>query len=123
MIEAYIRLHQVGTAHSIEVWEEDRLAGGLYGLSIGRVFFGESMFSARRDASKVAIVHLCRQLQQWDFAMLDCQVSNPHLERLGAVQIPRESFLRILKENIDRPAPPEEFAGAFSPPGGDRPGD
>ena len=76
---AYIRLHELGIAHSVEVWADDDLIGGIYGLALGQVFFGESMFSHRQDASKVALVALCRQLQQWSFTLLDCQVSNPHL--------------------------------------------
>lgn len=117
MIEAYNRLHRMGVAHSIEVWSGDELAGGMYGLSIGRVFFAESMFSQVTDASKVAMVFLCRQLENWDFALMDCQVDNPHLERMGAVQIPRETFLSLLAKNVDRPAPEPGYQQAISKQG------
>ena len=113
MMTAYKRLYHMGIAHSIEVWEDGELVGGLYGLALGRIFFGESMFSVARDASKIALIRLCAQLVNWDFAVLDCQVSNPHLERLGAVEIPRSSFLSILKTNVDRPGPGTSFRQAF----------
>lgn len=96
MKQAYNRLYQMGYAHSVEIWEDDKLVGGLYGLSIGRVFFGESMFSRRTDASKVALVYLCRQLQRWKFPLIDCQIQSEHLHRLGAQAIPRSEFLRWL---------------------------
>ncbi|MCP1726730.1 leucyl/phenylalanyl-tRNA--protein transferase [Natronospira proteinivora] len=94
MIEAYTRLHQRGHAHSIEVWMDGELAGGLYGISLGRVFFGESMFSRRRDGSKIAMAWLDAQLAAWQFELMDCQVSSPHLLRMGAREIPRQTFLR-----------------------------
>jgi leucyl/phenylalanyl-tRNA--protein transferase len=97
MLAAYIRLHELGFAHSVEAWFDDELVGGIYGLAFGRVFFGESMFSWREDASKIALVALCRQLQQWDFTLLDCQISNPHLLSMGAVEIPRLEFCQYLK--------------------------
>jgi leucyl/phenylalanyl-tRNA--protein transferase len=97
MLAAYTQLHELGVAHSIEVWVNDELAGGVYGLSLGRVFFGESMFSNQRDASKVALVALCRQLQTWDFTLLDCQISNPHLLSMGAEEIQRAAFRQHLK--------------------------
>ena len=100
MQEAYIKLHKAGIAHSIECWQEDRLVGGLYGVAIGKVFFGESMFSRVSDASKVAFVYLARQLQQWEFKIIDCQVYSSHLESLGARLIPRKQFKAILQENI-----------------------
>ena len=105
MIAAYRELHQMGYAHSVEAWYEGELVGGLYGIAIGRVFFGESMFSLRSDASKVAFVHLARQLQAWGFPMIDCQVTNPHLISLGAEEIDRDHFLGIIKQHIDRPGP------------------
>jgi leucyl/phenylalanyl-tRNA--protein transferase len=105
MIVAYQQLHELGYAHSVEAWYEGELVGGLYGIAIGRVFFGESMFSFRSDASKVAFVHLARQLQAWDFPMIDCQVTNPHLISLGAEEIDRNHFLGIIKQHIDRPGP------------------
>lgn len=101
MLHAYCELHARGVAHSIEVWDGEQLVGGLYGLAIGRVFFGESMFSLATDASKVAFVYLARRLQQWQFPLIDCQVSNPHLLSLGAVEIDRHKFTRLLRENID----------------------
>lgn len=97
MLAAYIHLHELGIAHSVEVWIDDELAGGIYGLALGRVFFGESMFSHQQDASKIALVALCRQLQQWDFSLLDCQISNPHLLSMGAVDISRVEFNKYLK--------------------------
>jgi leucyl/phenylalanyl-tRNA--protein transferase len=96
MQTAYNRLHEMGVAHSVEVTVDGELAGGIYGLALGRVFFGESMFSRRDDASKVALVALCRQLQRWGFTLLDCQVSNPHLLSMGAREISRRAFHRHL---------------------------
>jgi len=96
MQAAYNRLHRAGVAHSVEVSVEGELAGGIYGLALGRMFFGESMFSRQVDASKVALVALCRQLHQWGFVLLDCQVSNPHLLSMGALEIPRQTFDRYL---------------------------
>ena len=89
---AYIRLHALGIAHSIEAWVDGELAGGIYGLALGGVFFGESMFSKQEDGSKVALVTLCRQLNRWNFTLLDCQISNPHLLSMGAIEIPRAEF-------------------------------
>jgi leucyl/phenylalanyl-tRNA--protein transferase len=97
MIEAYRLQHQLGLAHSIEVWEDSELVGGLYGMAIGRVFFGESMFSRARDSSKIALVYLSKQLQAWEFEMIDCQVYTRHLASLGAEQIPRKQFCRDLQ--------------------------
>ncbi len=113
MISAYCRLHKMGIAHSVEVWHGENLAGGIYGLSIGKVFFGESMFSCERDASKVALAGLCETLKAHDFAMLDCQITNPHLVSMGAVGIPRESFLSILSANVDLPVEADVFRKAF----------
>ena len=96
MLAAYIQLHQLGIAHSVEVWLDDELAGGIYGLALGRVFFGESMFSKHKDASKVALVTLCKQLQRWDFTLLDCQIINPHLLSMGAQEISRNEFQQHL---------------------------
>ena len=97
MLAAYIHLHKLGFAHSVEVWVDDELVGGIYGLALGQVFFGESMYSKRDDSSKIALVALCHQLQQWDFKLLDCQISNPHLLSMGAVEIPRVEFCQYLK--------------------------
>jgi leucyl/phenylalanyl-tRNA--protein transferase len=93
MIRAYIRLARLGYAHSVEAWRDGRLAGGLYGVAVGRMFFGESMFARETDASKVAFVHLVRQLQRWDVPMSDCQMSTAHLASLGAREIPRADFV------------------------------
>jgi leucyl/phenylalanyl-tRNA--protein transferase len=105
MVAAYQQLYELGYAHSVETWYEGELVGGLYGIAIGRVFFGESMFSLRSDASKVAFVHLARQLQNWGFSLIDCQVTNPHLISLGAEEIDRDHFLGIIEQHIDRPGP------------------
>jgi leucyl/phenylalanyl-tRNA---protein transferase len=96
MIEAYTTLHELGHAHSIEVWKEGQLVGGLYGVAIGGAFFGESMFSRAADASKVALVNLVRQLQTWGFQIFDCQQTSPHVMRLGAEEIPRRDFVKHL---------------------------
>ena len=98
MREAYIRLYRQGIAHSIECWQGDKLVGGLYGLAIGKIFFGESMFSHVTDASKVAFVFLVRYLQSRSFKLLDCQVTSPHLTTLGATTIPRSQFVHYLNE-------------------------
>jgi leucyl/phenylalanyl-tRNA--protein transferase len=90
---AYAGLHRLGHAHSIESWIGDELVGGLYGVSIGRMFFGESMFARQSDASKVAFACLARQLHRWDFALIDCQMSTAHLASLGARDIPRREFI------------------------------
>ncbi|MDR2212069.1 MAG: leucyl/phenylalanyl-tRNA--protein transferase [Pseudomonadales bacterium] len=98
MRRAYQRLHQLGYAHSVEVWQDEQLVGGLYGVALGKVFFGESMFSRTSDASKTALAALAGQLQSHGFALIDCQVSNPHLQTLGARPITRADFLRYLPE-------------------------
>lgn len=98
MRQAYIDLHQHGFAHSVEAWFEGELVGGLYGLSMGKVFFGESMFTRKTDASKVAFVTLVRQLIAWDFQLIDCQIASGHLSRFGAVDIPRERFMDYLDQ-------------------------
>ena len=91
-------MHRLGHAHSVECWQNGQLAGGLYGLAMGRVFFGESMFTRVADASKVGFVALVQQLQQWDYRLIDCQVHTGHLERLGATMIPRRRFTRLLEK-------------------------
>ncbi|NLI81485.1 MAG: leucyl/phenylalanyl-tRNA--protein transferase [Deltaproteobacteria bacterium] len=105
MIEAYCRLHRLGYAHSVEVWYEGDLVGGLYGIALGRVFFGESMFSMRSDASKVALVYLVDLLRRWDFRLIDCQVTTGHLMRMGAREISRREFLTRLSEGLETPFP------------------
>jgi leucyl/phenylalanyl-tRNA--protein transferase len=103
MVAAYTRLHQAGYAHSVETWREGRLAGGLYGVAIGRMFYGESMFSREPDASKVALVQLARQLQRWGFGLIDCQMETPHLASLGASAMPRAAFTARLSELVNLP--------------------
>ncbi|TVR57826.1 MAG: leucyl/phenylalanyl-tRNA--protein transferase [Candidatus Competibacteraceae bacterium] len=105
MNRAYNRLHRLGHAHSIEVWHQGELVGGLYGVAVGRVFFGESMFCRMSDASKVALVHLTAQLRRWGFAVIDCQVRTPHLTSLGAADIPRATFLQLLERYCALPGP------------------
>jgi len=100
MNQAYTELHRNGYAHSIEVWDQQTLVGGLYGVVLGKVFFGESMFSLVTDASKVALVHLCWWLQQHQFTIIDCQVSTDHLISMGAEQMSRRRFIEFL-DNID----------------------
>ncbi|MEL6347138.1 MAG: leucyl/phenylalanyl-tRNA--protein transferase, partial [Myxococcota bacterium] len=100
MIRAYGRLHERGIAHSVEVFEDDVLVGGLYGLAMGGVFFGESMFHRRRDASKIALSHLCRLLEAWDFDMVDCQQETAHLASLGAAPIRRTAFNARLQRSL-----------------------
>lgn len=97
MSAAYRRLHREGWAHSVECWAGRQLAGGLYGIAIGRVFFGESMFSRESSASKAAFCHLVRQLSAWNFGLIDCQVYSSHLASLGAEEIPRKRFVQHLE--------------------------
>ena len=103
MRAAYCQLHHEGYAHSVEVWKGPALAGGLYGISLGSAFFGESMFSRETDASKIALAHLVRQLESWKFSVIDCQVASRHLFTLGAEEIPRQAFLALLKTALERP--------------------
>lgn len=103
MLEAYGRLAAEGHAHSVEVWQDDALVGGLYGVSVGRMFFGESMFSRRPDASKVALVYLAWQLRAWGFPVIDCQMSTTHLASLGAREVPRARFLAEVATLVGQP--------------------
>jgi leucyl/phenylalanyl-tRNA--protein transferase len=103
MIAAYCELHRMGYAHSVETWMDGELAGGLYGIALGKMFYGESMFSRKTDASKIALAHLCAQLERWDFGMIDCQMNTPHLASLGAREIPRSEFVARLQELIHSP--------------------
>lgn len=103
MREAYGRLHALGYAHSVEIWRDGLLIGGLYGVALGRVFFGESMFSRQPDSSKIALHWLCQQLQVWRFPLIDCQVGSPHLQSLGAVEVSRERFLNLLRTAVSSP--------------------
>ena len=102
MMEAYTQLYREGHAHSVEVWQEGTLAGGLYGIAIGRVFFGESMFSRVRDASKVGLVGLVRILTEKRFVVIDCQLPSDHLFSLGARSIPRSRFITQLGQAVDK---------------------
>lgn len=106
MRRGYVDLHRQGFAHSIEVWRGDRLAGGVYGIALGRAFFGESMFSREPDASKVALANLSKLLRNWEFELIDCQVSSPHLVSLGAKEIPRKEFEARLQAALSRDAIP-----------------
>jgi len=103
MAAAYNNLHEMGYAHSVETWFEGRLVGGLYGLALGRGFFGESMFSSMTDASKVALAALVEHLKRWDYTFVDCQLSSPHILSLGAVEVSRSRFLRELSEALVAP--------------------
>jgi leucyl/phenylalanyl-tRNA---protein transferase len=106
MVAAYLALHTAGHAHSIEAWQDGLLVGGLYGVALGRAFFGESMFTRVPDASKIALVTLVAQLQRWEFGMIDCQMKTQHLARFGAREIPRAAFLRQLDVLVAQDAPP-----------------
>jgi leucyl/phenylalanyl-tRNA--protein transferase len=106
MIGAYEALHRLGWAHSVEVWEGDRLVGGLYGVALGRIFYGESMFSRADDASKVALVHLCQRLHDWGFGAIDCQMQTEHLASLGALELRRPAFLALLERWCTMPGRP-----------------
>ncbi len=99
MLTAYQQLHDLGLAHSVETWRGNDLVGGLYGVSLGRMFFGESMFSRVSDASKVALAHLAAQLGAWGFILIDCQIPTEHLASLGAREMPRRDFLELVAAN------------------------
>jgi leucyl/phenylalanyl-tRNA--protein transferase len=100
MADAYCALHDAGYAHSVECWEEDRLAGGLYGVSLGAAFFGESMFSSVSNASKIALAALVERAQAWKFDFIDCQMTTGHLLSLGAREVSRKRFLQMLQEAL-----------------------
>ncbi|CDZ78591.1 Leucyl/phenylalanyl-tRNA--protein transferase [Legionella massiliensis] len=103
MCDAYTKLHLMGYAHSFEIWQNEKLIGGLYGLSLGHAFFGESMFHQARDASKLAMYHLCQTLNSWDFDFIDCQLPTPHLQSLGAEIVSRSKFLHDLQKTLQYP--------------------
>ncbi|MGZ5225497.1 MAG: leucyl/phenylalanyl-tRNA--protein transferase [Burkholderiales bacterium] len=103
MLAAYADLHASGHAHSIETWIDGELAGGLYGVALGSIFFGESMFTRATDASKIALAHLARQLERWNFGLIDCQMATPHLASMGAREIRRKDFMRALSELVNYP--------------------
>jgi leucyl/phenylalanyl-tRNA--protein transferase len=115
IVDLYSELHSRGHAHSVECRVGDQLVGGLYGVSVGAAFFGESMFSRERDASKVALVHLVARLIQGGFRLLDCQFMTEHLRSFGAVEIPREAFRALLADAIDRPAAFQRELGGADP--------
>lgn len=96
MVESYMQLHKHHIAHSVEVWEKNELVGGLYGVSIGKIFFGESMFSRKSNTSKLAFIKLAQYLRFNDFILLDCQIVTPHLQSLGAVGVPRKDYLDLI---------------------------
>ena len=112
MMRAYTALHRRGIAHSAEAWRGGELVGGLYGVALGGVFFGESMFSRESDASKVALAQLVERLRAWGFALIDCQVTSPHLLRLGAEEIARAEFIARLQAALKLPGKPGNWAGA-----------
>ena len=103
MQTAYTQLFEAGHAHSVEVWRDGDLVGGLYGVALGQLFFGESMFSFESNTSKIALVNLVKQLQEWNYKLIDCQVSSEHLESLGAIEISREQFRQQLHELLPHP--------------------
>jgi leucyl/phenylalanyl-tRNA--protein transferase len=113
MVAAYSRLFEAGYAHSGETWHDRQLVGGLYGVAIGRMFYGESMFSREPDASKVALVRLAQQLQQWQFGLIDCQMETPHLASLGARTMPRAEFTGRLAELVKWPHRPGPWTFKF----------
>lgn len=103
IIESYTRLHEIGCAHSVEVWKEGKLAGGLYGVAVGGAFFGESMFHHVTDASKIALVTLVEHLRVQKFSLLDTQWLTPHLQQFGGIEISRNDYLRVLRRAVDLP--------------------
>jgi len=107
--QAYTDLHKAGYAHSVETWLNGQLVGGLYGVAIGQVFFGESMFHRATDASKVAFVHLVEHLKQWEYQLIDCQVHTSHLSSLGATNCSRNEFKNLLNKYCERPANPSAW--------------
>ncbi len=113
MVEAYVALHNAGFAHSVEAWRNGRLAGGLYGVALGRVFFGESMFFHQQDASKAAFVCFVRTLETWGFSLVDCQQTTRHMLRFGAEEWPRPRFLQHLETAFESPLPKQGQAGSW----------
>lgn len=112
MIEAYVRLFDLGHAHCVETWRGGRLVGGIYGVALGGAFFGESMFHGETDASKVALVELCHRLGDWGYTLLDCQVETDHLLSMGASSIPRTRFLKELASALELPGRPGSWSRA-----------
>jgi leucyl/phenylalanyl-tRNA--protein transferase len=101
IIRSFVRFHELGKAHSVEAYRNGALAGGLYGVALGAAFMGESMFSRMRDASKVCLVYLVERLKKRGYVLLDCQIQNPHLASLGAVEIPEREYLRRLEHALE----------------------
>ena len=120
IIESYTRLHELGSAHSVEAWKEGTLAGGLYGVAVGGAFFGESMFHRVTDASKIALVALVEHLRARKFALLDTQWLTPHLQQFGGIQISRSHYLRLLRRAIDLPRKFREESQLIANSMGDR---
>jgi leucyl/phenylalanyl-tRNA--protein transferase len=129
--DGYVALHRLGYAHSIECWMQGELVGGLYGVALGGMFFGESMFARAPDASKIAFATLLGNLAAWDFALVDCQVYTEHLDRFGAVEIPRRAFLKTLRQSValptrrgpwQLPLSPVDAIARLADPGGDSSG-
>lgn len=116
MIAAYCALHAQGYAHSVETWVDGELAGGLYGMAIGRIFYGESMFSRVRDGSKIALIHLARYLESQGFALIDCQMNTSHLGSMGGHEIPRREFCRIVSAGSRSGMPPGRWQPDCIPP-------
>lgn len=116
MIRAYSHLHGMGFAHSVEAWHEGELVGGLYGIAMGRAFYGESMFALRTDASKVALATLVQRLEQWGFEFVDCQVRTGHLVSLGAREITLSEFTSLLDRALDMPGRPGSWRGEIRHP-------
>ncbi|MGZ5036252.1 MAG: leucyl/phenylalanyl-tRNA--protein transferase [Usitatibacter sp.] len=110
MVEAYTRLHELGFVHSVESWRDGELVGGLYGMALGKVFFGESMFARAPDASKVALARLVERLRARDYRLIDCQQATAHLASLGAREIPRAAFAKRVQESIQYPPSGERWA-------------
>ena len=113
MQEAYLTLHNLGSAHSVEVFDNERLVGGIYGVAIGHMFFGESMFSTESGGSKVALTGLANRLSEWGFPLIDAQVENPHLISLGAERMPREAFVRLVQRLTATAAPSGKWTTRF----------
>lgn len=113
--DAYREFHRLGYAHSFECWHQGQLAGGLYGVGIGRVFYGESMFHRVSNASKAALVFAVESLQRWGYELIDCQLHTAHLASLGAREIPRKAFLRLLKRHCNRPVSADAWRREATP--------
>lgn len=112
MERAYLRLHRLGYAHSVEAWQGQEIVGGLYGVSLGHIFFGESMFARQSNASKVALVALAEKVARWGFEIIDAQVATPHTLAMGAEEWPRAKFLEVLRDELDHPTRKGNWSGA-----------